>query len=120
MRPSGSTDIGLFGWNLVEKETEEIVLTEGEFDAMAVYQATGRIGVSLPNGANNLPLETIPWLERFKRIYLWMDADEVGQAGAKRFAEKLGKGRTYIVNSRRSDLAGPKDANEALLQGHNL
>jgi len=43
-----------------------------------------------------------------------MDADEVGQANAKKFAEKLGINRTFIVNSRFLDPNGPKDANDAL------
>lgn len=29
---------GLFGWNTIPDDATEIVLTEGEFDAMAVYQ----------------------------------------------------------------------------------
>lgn len=78
---------------------------------MAVHYSTGMLAVSLPNGANNLPVSLLPQLEQFKRIYLWMDADEAGVHGAKRFAEKLGINRTYIVNSRKTDLNGPKDAN---------
>ena len=44
---------------------------------MAVYQATGRAAVSLPNGAASLPPAVLPLLERFKRIFLWCDGDEV-------------------------------------------
>jgi hypothetical protein len=32
---------GWFGWHLVPADATTIVITEGEFDAMAVYQATG-------------------------------------------------------------------------------
>ena len=41
---------GLFGWHTVPHDATQIIITEGEFDAMAVYQATGRPAVSLPNG----------------------------------------------------------------------
>ena len=41
---------GLFGWHTVPHDATQIIITEGEFDAMAVYQATGRPSVSLPNG----------------------------------------------------------------------
>ena len=47
----------------------------GELDAMSVYEATGIAAVSLPNGARSLPVELLPMLERFKKIYLWMDDD---------------------------------------------
>ena len=34
--------------------------------------------ISLPNGCNSLPADLIPLLERFTRIYLWMDNDKSG------------------------------------------
>ena len=34
--------------------------------------------ISLPNGCNSLPVELIPLLERFERIYLWLDNDKSG------------------------------------------
>ena len=48
-------DWGLFGLHAVPADATELVITEGEYDAMAVYQATGRAAVSLPNGAASLP-----------------------------------------------------------------
>lgn len=50
---------GLFGWHLVEPRHTELILTEGEFDAMAAHQAVGGgiPAVSLPSGASNLPVE---------------------------------------------------------------
>ena len=49
-------DRGLFGLTTVTEQDKSIVITEGEFDAMAVYQETGIPAVSLPNGANHLPM----------------------------------------------------------------
>ena len=78
---------GLFGLTTVgETDKSAIVITEGEFDAMAVYQETGMPTVSLPNGASNLPVQFLPFLERFERIYLWLDSDEVGRNSAEKFA----------------------------------
>lgn len=39
--------------------------------------------ISLPNGCNSLPSDLIPLLERFTRIYLWMDNDKSGQCSAR-------------------------------------
>ena len=64
---------------------------------MAVNQVTNLPAVSLPNGASNLPNQLIPMLEKFDRIYLWMDNDEAGQINLQNFATKLGLSRTYIV-----------------------
>jgi hypothetical protein len=38
--------------------------------------------ISLPNGCNSLPADLIPLLERFTRIYLWLDNDKSGECSA--------------------------------------
>jgi twinkle protein len=106
---------GLFGFHTIPLDATEIVITEGEYDAMAVYQATGRPAVSLPSGCRNLPVEVLPMLERFEKVYLWMDNDGPGQEGAEKFASKIGLKRCYIVKPTSLGERAPKDANEALL-----
>lgn len=113
--PKGG-DWGLFGFDALPSGSKEVVLTEGEFDAMAVYQATGRPALSLPNGASSLPVSVVQSLERFKTIYLWMDDDIPGQDGARQFAKKLGRNRCRSVQTNGS----AKDANDALLKGLDL
>lgn len=112
---------GLFGWNSVPSTAHELVLTEGEFDAMAVHQETGLAAVSLPNGCQSLPPSVLPLLERFERIYLWMDNDTSGQSNVEKFASKLGMARCYIVRMPKS-ITNPhlKDANDALRAGLDL
>ena len=88
---------GLFGWHTVPHDATELILTEGEFDAMAVFQSTGRPAVSLPNGCRSLPTEVLVLLERFDTIYLWMDNDGPGMEGAETFARKLGVERCLVV-----------------------
>ena len=124
---------GLFGWHTIPLDAKEVVITEGEYDAMAVYQATGRPSISLPNGCRSLPVEVLPLLEGMEKIYLWMDNDAAGQEGAENFAKKFGLERTYLVRPTPSNLVRltvqevdskpiqpPKDANEALLAGLDL
>ena len=114
---------GMFGMHTVPDDAEELVVTEGEFDAMAVRQATGAYAVSLPNGARSLPVQLLPWLERFKRIILWLDNDATGREGCEKLVSKLGVGRCYVVRPPRELSAGrkpAKDANEALVHGYEL
>ncbi len=115
LEPKGG-DWGLFGFDALPSGAKEVVLTEGEFDAMAVYQATGRPALSLPNGASSLPVSVVQSLERFKTIYLWMDDDIPGQDGARQFAKKLGRNRCHAVQTN----GRAKDANDALLKGLDL
>jgi len=116
---------GLFGWHTVPADATSVVVTEGEYDAMAVYQATGRPAVSLPNGCRSLPLEVLPLLERFETIYLWMDNDGPGREGAEKFANKLGAKRCLIVTPKPDQVdpktnKSPKDANDALRMGLDM
>ena len=116
---------GLFGWHTVPADATSVVVTEGEYDAMAVYQATGRPAVSLPNGCRSLPLGVLPLLERFETIYLWMDNDGPGREGAEKFANKLGAKRCLIVTPKPDQVDcktknSPKDANDALRMGLDL
>jgi len=113
---------GLFGFHTVPRNSKEIVLCEGEYDAMAVWQATGRPAVSLPNGCRSLPVEVLPQLEGIEKIYLWMDNDGPGQEGAELFSKKIGLERCFIVRPTNAICGDtlPKDANEALLKGMDL
>ncbi|XP_954352.1 DNA polymerase i, putative [Theileria annulata] len=97
--PRGGT-WGMFGGHLIQEalEKDSIVLSEGELDAMSIFQETGRITISLPNGANSLPLALLPKLEKFNEIYLWMDFDAPGQSSISHFANKLGIQRVKIVH----------------------
>jgi len=117
--PAGINDTGFFGLNTVPEDAKAIVITEGEFDAMSVFQATGIPSVSLPNGVHSLPPRVLPWLEKFDKIYLWLDNDEAGLGACENFANKLGKDRTLVVKTL-GETDSFKDANEALLAGADL
>ena len=121
LEPNGG-DWGFFGWHIVPSYCHSLVITEGEYDAMAVYQATGIPAISLPNGATSLPVRLLPLLENIKDIILWMDFDRVGQENAQRFAKKLGQGRVRIVPPppASDDSIKVKDACDCLRQGLNL
>jgi len=137
IEPKGSDDWAFFGGGLIsllddkkknthhadsssdsDSSESSVVLTEGEYDAMAVFQGTGMLALSLPNGAASLPPATLPLLERFSRIYLWLDDDAAGHAGADRFARKLGPSRCRVVRGLSS--GGAKDANDALRKGLDM
>ncbi len=111
----------LFGWWLVNDDTREIVITEGQEDAMACSQIVGddRLPVlSLPMGVANMDWIDRDWttLQHFERITLWFDNDtdkdqNHGQIAAKKVAQRLGLNRVYTITTKH------KDANDLLLNG---
>ena len=98
IHPSNAS-FGVFGMQLASRHLskDSVIITEGEFDAMAAYQATGIPAISLPYGASNLPPEMVAYLKDTKKIFLWMDFDEMGQLNTSTYAERLGASRTFVV-----------------------
>lgn len=105
----------LFGWQAVHPDAREIVITEGEIDALSMA-AYGWAALSVPfgggKGAKQQWIENeFERMERFERIYLALDMDKPGDEAATVIAERLGRHRCYRV-------ALPhKDANECLVNG---
>jgi len=93
-------------------KTNELVITEGEFDCMALHQL-GIPAVSVPNGVSDFRwIETEwNWLERFTTIFICFDNDAAGQRGVFELVKKLGAWRC------RSVTLPFKDANECLIKG---
>ena len=87
------------------------ILTEGEFDCMAYDQMGFPNAISLPNGAEAFPEESIDDLEGFGEIYLSYDMDEAGRKGVQKGADKLGRYRCFNI------FLPLKDANSCLLAG---
>lgn len=121
----------LFGKQAIHDNDSQVVITEGEIDAMSFAEA-GMSAVSVPFGAKwenesgsdpNSEWISNDWnfLERFEKIYLSMDMDEAGQKAMKSISKRLGIERCLIIK------LPEKDANEtlckhgpkALIEAHN-
>lgn len=81
--------------------TQPLIVTEGNLDAMAVWQSGSHNVVSIPGGATDLNWikYNFDFLEKFKKIILWLDNDTAGEEGTKKIVQKLGEYRCYIVES---------------------
>ena len=98
-------------WGMDKCDPEfPLIITEGEFDTLAVSEAGLPNGVSVPSGAEDLSCvdNCWDWLQRFSRIIIWPDKDEPGQEMCRKLISKLGAWRCAVVQ------AGHKDANETL------
>lgn len=111
-----NTDHQLFGQQLWGTG-KSLVITEGEMDALSVYQARPTWPVvSLPNGAQAAFKDLKQQLQfclGFDEIILMFDADEAGQRAAQDCAALFPPNRVFITTA-----AGYKDASEALMDGN--
>lgn len=99
------------------KDSEEVVICEGEIDAMSIHQSGFKHVVSVPNGAGlhkvNLDFidNCIEYFENKKKIYLATDNDLAGRNLQEQLAERLGKERCFKIQFKDC-----KDANECLIK----
>lgn len=105
----------LFGWQAVPKDAREIIITEGEIDALS-WAAYGFPAMSVPYGGGKGAKQQ--WIEsefdrmaRFERIYISTDMDKPGNEAAEEIASRLGRHRCVRVS------LPHKDANECLVAG---
>lgn len=114
---SGAQPI-LLGMDMCDMK-KPLIITEGQIDAMSLYEAGARNVVSVPSGAENLEwIENCwDWLERFQTFILFGDSDDVGRRMVQNVARRLDEARCMVVEEypTRSDTGKPcKDANEIL------
>lgn len=95
-----------------------IVLVEGEFDAILLWQEAGDLADVATLGSASKPLDTqsMRLLWPYPRVLVAYDADEAGDRGAADILERLGRAR------RASSPAAPpgKDLTDAHRQGVDL
>ena len=98
----GSTsNSGLFGQQLFNGG-KYVTITEGEVDAMSVYQMLGSKypSVSIKNGVASALKDikrSYTWLDKFDNIVINFDNDEVGREASKKVAELFQPGKVKIV-----------------------
>ena len=107
----------LFGMDMCSF-SQPLIITEGQIDAMSLYEAGIHNVVSVPSGCDDLSWveNCYDWLEKFKTIILFGDSDEPGRKMVQTVAKRLDESRCRIVEDYpESPLGGIcKDANEIL------
>lgn len=103
--------------------SQPLIITEGQCDAMALYEVGLTNVVSVPSGCDNLEFVTLcyDWLEKFSTIILFGDCDEPGRRMVETLIKRLGEYRVLVVRDypevpNSSPVKYCKDANEILLR----
>lgn len=108
-----------FGAELIKGTPEELIIVEGEADALALKEVDDNLAVlSVPAGAGAVTNgASLPYLwnakellDKAKKIYIGVDTDAPGTAFGDELARRLGKHRCWRINW------SAKDANETLIE----
>lgn len=116
MTQLGKTDSSmLFGQNAFSPNKQiPVIVTEGEYDALSMYQMTGLPSVSIVRGiggAYKELLANLEWLSGFKEVLLCFDMDEHGREGVEKCIPLFEPGTVRNVT------LPLKDANDMLKAG---
>lgn len=105
-----NTESILFGMDMVSFN-KPLIITEGQIDAMSLYEAGCTNVVSVPAGCNNMDWvdNCWDWLEKFNQIILFGDNDEPGIEMVSVLMKRLGEDRCMV----------PKDYPELIINGHS-
>lgn len=104
----------LFNGDAIGQE-KEIFLTEGELDAITLWDQGTQNVAAVTTGAGSFDPAWIDQLKPLKRIYLVYDPDEPGQKGAREAARRLGYERCFNVL-----LPAVQDVNEFFRSGRDI
>lgn len=110
---------GLYGQWLWRDGGKQVVITEGEIDALSVSQVQQNKWpvVSLVDGGGKNALKPIKeayeWLQKFEKIILFFDNDEKGRQTVDLVKKMLPIGKVFITYAPE----GYKDANDLLKAG---
>lgn len=109
VQAKGGSAGGLYRIDRVQ-DWQDVLILEGEFDALVVAQATKVVApVALGTATNTIRARWLPWLVRNPTIYARLDGDKAGDAGVKRL-------QSLSERVRRVQVPEPhKDVNEFYL-----
>lgn len=118
-------DVDLFGMHLFAEGGRRVYITEGELDALSLFQALkdeagpeyrhlNPAVVSLPHGANSVAKSlshNVDFLSKFEKVILCFDQDEAGQKAVEDACSILDPTKTHVAK------LTEKDANVMLMAG---
>lgn len=103
MRSEVGSTAELYGWDTLARNPHRVVICEGEYDRL-VLEANGFPAVTSTGGSRTFLKEWAPHFDGIEKIFICMDRDHTGEAGAKKVKEFLP--RATIV--RLPEAVGPK------------
>ncbi|UJR09003.1 hypothetical protein I4U23_013253 [Adineta vaga] len=97
-----------FGLNILSARNAEIVIVDSIWNALCVFQTTGKVAIALPNG--KLSIKIMLALEHLRKIHVWFWDDK---AFAFRLASILNPHRCFMITY-------PMNAQMAFKGSHSL
>jgi twinkle protein len=109
----------LFGQDIFPASSaRSITITEGELDALSVYEMMGNypvVSISSAAVAKSAIAAAHEYINSFDKIYLCLDSDEPGRRATKEIAQQFDFNKVYDVKLAKKDANEYLEANESAL-----
>jgi len=86
------SSIELYGWEVVDRKPQRIIIAEGEFDRL-VLEANGFDAVTSTGGAGSWRADWSEALSGIREVFVCYDRDAAGESGALRVARQIPNAR---------------------------
>ena len=107
----------MFGQQKFAAGGKQLVICEGEIDAMSVYEALGKswpvVGIPGAERVDKAIRANLEFIESFESVVLFFDADEAGRKATQTALDILPFGKTKFIKELPQDC---KDANDILVK----
>lgn len=118
--PTGKNEATLYGgYELRESRKEVALITEGEFDALIAKQNGLPMAVSSTAGASTFKEEWLSCFRNVRTLYVCLDNDEKGEAGAKKIVEMFSARRPDLTIFKVRYPDGVKDMTDYFVGGNS-
>lgn len=108
-------DTKSIAWGIDKIDVKKpVIIVEGQFDAMAIWQSGYKNVISIPSGINEMSWieNSWSWIQKIERFVIWSDSDDVGLKGAEEIRNRIGKEKVFVDYN-----VDSKDANDLMLKG---
>ncbi|CDW52793.1 alpha:beta hydrolase fold protein [Trichuris trichiura] len=95
--PDGNV-VGFFGYHLTKSSVMEVALSMNEADAMAIFQASGKAALVIPDQLHLMHPKLVFTLREFSRLTFWPPPDKF--AKAKAITKNLNIDNCHLVSPR--------------------
>jgi len=98
MREPAKAESILYNEDALSLPNKDIIVTEGEIDALTLLDRGVRNVVSVPTGAGSTNTDWVRQLRKKKKVYIAFDPDKGGRSGAESLAAQVGEGKCFRVS----------------------
>ncbi|MBQ1387501.1 toprim domain-containing protein [Candidatus Saccharibacteria bacterium] len=117
--PGGNESDLYGGQELLDSKSEEVLITEGEFDRLIARQNSLPFPVSSTAGAGTFKQDWLKYFAKVRKVYISLDNDLQGEKGTQKIIELFSQERPDVTINKITYPQGIKDMTDFFKKGYD-